>query len=102
MIQQFQINSVNWCFIRTALPCRESHVRQQTPDHQYAIEYERFTVLKLGMWNVCIMSTDVELENIERLDIKILGMYGTRWKGAGMTTTNNYKTVIDERITKEL
>ena len=67
---------------------RESHEPQVAPDrHQATDGNKKFRVIRTGTWNVRTMMQKGKLINVkremERLNIDILGLCETRWKGTG-------------------
>jgi len=72
---------------------RVDYVRQVTLDRHPATVRIR-KPLRMGTWNVRTMLQKGKLENLkqemERMNLNILGLSEVRWKGAGCITSDNY------------
>ncbi|GFO32009.1 craniofacial development protein 2 [Plakobranchus ocellatus] len=78
---------------------RDSHVQQVAPDRHPASTRKIKTdkISKIAMWNVRTLHQKGKLENVvkemERINLKILGLAEVRWTGAGSMKLGS-KTLI--------
>ena len=67
-------------------------MQQVTPDHHQATACNN-NIKKIGTWNVRTLFQKGKLDNViqemQRLQINLLGLCEVRWTGAGKVVTNN-------------
>ena len=72
---------------------RMDYVRQVTLD-RYPVTVRSRKPMKIGAWAIQTMLQKGKLDNlkqeIERMNLNILGLSEVRWKGAGHITSDNY------------
>ena len=77
---------------RWVLSGRDCYVQQVTPNHHQMTVCNN-NIKKIGTWNVRTLFQKGKLDNViqemQRLQINLLGLCEVRWTGAGKVVTNN-------------
>ena len=99
--KQIQRNNVKgtYGYSRESSFGRESHELQVAPErHQATDGNKKLGVIRTGPWNVRTMIQKCKHINLkremERLNVDILGLCETRWKGTGQFVTDKHKVIF--------
>ena len=95
-VRQKKLNAVNgWSAPgRPDSSGRDHHATQVTPDRQQATAPKLKSNIRIGTWNGRTKLQKGKLDNVkqemDRLNINILGISEVRWKGAGVINTDQH------------